>query len=310
MFAQILTPDARMNRVRSGRASPYTFRWVLANQRGQGVATVGAVDWVSGRAQSFIGADGARIHDGTSRLAQNTPIGKWHHVSVEVDAEVFTPLDEAPLNPTQIRQQGNRSSLLKARIEVALGTARIRTFDFDIGSGVDLDVAAHAINWIEVLVPDPAEDARPPSDPQPVGAALGERKIESVLTTTAYFTTGSPAQRQPLTYTVPVYLSNGNQETIMYLPRVSASIEVELVTDEQQAAADGIIVDFIYVPNVLPAATYIQPSSYFILSSVGLPRNSHRIPRTSIPDGCNAFRVSRLFGSDDTSSSLIQILNV
>lgn len=316
MVCNPLSPDIRKVRVRSGLASPYTFRWVLpaiALPTTPPTPPIGAVDFLSGAnvtANRVQGAHGATIHDGNARIAQNPPLGKWQHVTFEVDGELMTPLEDPPLLASAIQGHGNRATLLKARIHLGLGTGRVRSFDCDIGAGVEFDVAAYQINGIEVLIPDPSDDATPPITPTPVGQTPLDRKIETVITVGAYFTAGSPQGfRQPLTYTVPVVLA-ANMQQNFFVPRVAGALEIEAMADEQQAAADGLIIDFIYVLDQLAEATFTAPPTFFVLSSVSTPGGSHQIPRTLIPDQCNAFRIRRTFAGNDTGASFIQVLNV
>ncbi len=302
-----LTPDARKVIVRSPLVtSPYTFRWIRPNEQTEG--SIGSVDYVKVPGPQANRLNGATIHDGTERIAQNPPMGKWHHISISVDGEIMIDAELPPPNPPQVvAPAGNLSSLLKARITLAMGTGRMRTFDFDIGAGVEFAVACYAVNVLEVLIPDPTLSV--PNAPAAQGSPPVAFQLASVITPTIYFTVVGHKERHPLTYTVPTVLSaDPNDE--FFIPRVADSIEIEVGVDETQAGADGLIVDFLYVNPVLPVATYTPPASFFVLDSVGLAGSSRRIPRTLIPGNANAFRLRRTFATDETVVGLIQVLNV
>ena len=303
-----LTPDARKVIVRSPLVtSPYTFRWIRPNEQAEG--NIGTVDYVKVPGPQAQRLNGAVIHDGTPRIGQNPPMGKWHHVSIAVNGELLIDAELPPPNsPDVVAPAGNLSSLLKARIRLAMGTGRERTFDFDIGAGVEFDVACYAVNLLEVLIPDPTLEV--PNAPIAQGSPPAAFQLASVITPTIYFTPQLPEGfRQPLTYTVPTVLSADPNDNF-FIPRVAGAIEIEVGVNDTQAAVDGLIVDFLYVPPVVPVATFVAPASFFLLDSVGLAASSRRIPRILIPDTANAFRLRRTFADDDTIVNFIQVLNV
>lgn len=311
-----LARDARKARVVSGAAVPSIFRWVQPNvplPTSPPTPGIGSVDWVSGTIGNQIQRlNGAVIHDGTTRLiAREALAGRWQHVSVSVNGELWTPLADEPLTASRIQQAGQLASALKMRMQIAMGDARPRAIECDVGAGFQADICCYGFNSIEVLVPDPSEDARPDPAPSPVGDTLPDLKIESVITVAAYCTAGVPQGfRQPLIWSCPVYL-DGNQ-TEFFVPRQRGAIEIEAVTMDQQAAADGLLVEFLSVPgaDLLPFATYTAPPSYFVVGAIGVPGGQHRIPRTLIPADANAFRVTESVGDDDTIANLIQVLEV
>ena len=305
MVCNPLTPDSREVIVRSPLVtSPYTFRWIRPNERTEG--DLGTVDYVKTPGTVTQRLNGATIHDGTNRVGQNPPLGKWHHVSIAVNGEIMIDAElPRPEAPAVVAPAGNLSSLLKARIRLAMGTSRERTFDFDIGAGVEFDVACYAVQVLEVLIPDP--NLVVAGAPVAQGSPPAAFQLASVLTPTIYFTSLRPEGfRQPLTYTVPTVIPGAAD---FFIPRVAGAIQIEVGVDDILAAVDGLVVDFLYVPPVLPVATFTAPTSFFLLDSVGLAASSRRIPRILIPDTANAFRLRRT-GGDETIVNFIQVLNV
>jgi hypothetical protein len=299
-----LSPDAQKVLVRVPLVNPGAFRWILANDPRDEIAD--EVSFLHAPTTTR-GGNGALIHSGTERLAQNPPLGKYHYVSIEVDGEIAYDIGEAPvfeplLQPPVVQSTGNRSSLLKARITLDMGTGKQRKFDFDIGAGVEFSVAAYAISKIEVLIPDPRVSI--PAEPSPEGDT-GPFQLATVLTTTAYFTQQSARQKNPLTYTVPAALNVNLTE--FFVPRVADSVAIEAGAFE----GTSIVVDFLYVPPGFREASYTAPASYYVLDSAQPPTATSRIPRTLIPGNANAMRVRRTGGPAGSQVvNLIQVLNV
>ena len=288
-----LTPDAYKYLVRIPLVSAFAFQWILANQ---GRLDLGdSVDYIKALVATR-GANGAVIHAGTERLGQNAPFGKWHHISIEVDGELLYDATTDPrLEASEVQSTGNRSSLLKARITLDLGNGRQRDFDFDIGAGVEFDVACYAVSKLEVLIPDPRVAV--PNDPPPVPPPAVALQSATVLTSTIYLATQQSHVAQPLTYTVPLIIAN--DPGAAFVPRVPDSVEVTGGTDEFIATAGGAIIDFLYRPGGLRQVEYATspraPASFFVLDQIALPAASTRFPRVLIPGNANAFRVRRTF---------------
>ena len=297
-----LSPDAMKYIVRVPLVSAYAFEWIKANNPRDGIGD--SVDFVKSLTTNRRN-NGAIIHEGNERVAQNSPYGKWHHVSIEVDGELMLDAAAALPEPPQIQSLGNLSSILKARITLDLGNARVRTFDFDIGAGVEFEVAAYNVQEIEVLIPDPRVNI--PFEPPVGGSDPGPQQLATVLTSTVYFTTYSGRQHNPLVYTTPVVLTVN--DAVWFVPRVSDSIELSGGVDDIAVAAGDVIVDFIYVPRQLRAVTPTAPPAFFILDQIALEAGSSRFPRVLIPGNANAFRVRRAFGTPSTTVNLIQVLN-
>lgn len=300
-----LSPDAYKWWLTLPLVSPYAFRWIPANDPRVQPAS-GDLFFVKEASPSATSGNGAIIHFGDQRLGQNTPFGKWHHVSITVNGELAVPVADAPPEPPEIQSTGNFASLLKARITLGMGAARVREFEFDIGAGVEFDVAAYSVNKIELLVPDPRVVI--PGEPPPVGDDPGPLQLGTVLTPTVYFTTQSGRQHNPLTYTVPVVLSAAAPGWI--IPRVRDSVFISAGTDEFQDLAGGAFLDFLYVPGGLREATFGPFPPFFVLDTIALPAGSTRFPQTIIPGNANAFAVRRAFESADTVINVVQILNV
>lgn len=303
-----LNPDAMKVIVRSPIASPYAYRWILANDRR--LALGDSVDFVAEPQTIAQTLNGAQIATGTDHVTANQPYGKVHHVSIAVDGELLDPIGSEIRQPPEVSALGNRSSLLKARITLGMGNARIRKFDFDIGAGVEFDVKAYKIKNIEVLIPDPRVPilnaellVPPPSQP--------EGQLSTLLTTTTYFTTIATGQHNPLTYTVPLILA-GEEQASWMVPRVADSVAVTGgVNAFDDAASGGVIVDFIYVTGGLREVVFGPPFPNFsILDQVALPAGSSRLPHTLIPGNANAFLVRRTFETASTLVNVVQVLNL
>jgi len=307
-----LSPDSYLYLVRVPLVSPYAFRWVLQEPR---TPELGSLTFVKDSSPSAPHSGNASIlHMGDERVAQNSPFGKWQHISMSVDGEVAHPVDESVLSPSAIRTRGSRSSLLKARLTLAMGTSRVRYIDFDVSAGVEFDVAAYSVQKIEVLVPDPRVDI--PNEPDPIGDDPGPLQLETLLRSSVYFTLGSARQHNPLTYTVPVILA-GEAQASWLIPRVADSVDVTGGIDAIAADGATVMLDFVYVPDWATAPNGVAEvlfgppfPPFFVLDTVVVPTGSSRFPRTTIPGNANAFLVRRTIESDDTYVSVVQILNV
>ncbi|MCH9637717.1 MAG: hypothetical protein K0U16_07220 [Gammaproteobacteria bacterium] len=317
MSCNPLTPDSQKYIVKSPLASPGAFRWIRPNVRDEPTAAspngIGDVNFVNRPALQLKRLSGAVIHTGTDNLKQNPPFGKWNHISIEVNGELMPDAEEDAPTASEVQSRGNLASILKGRITLGMGTARERTFDFDIGAGVEFDVAAYHVQRIEALIPDPQEGASfdPPYLVDGIPEAAPALQLATVLTTTCYFTCGSGRQHNPLTYTVPVLMDANNPQYL--IPRQRDSVRITGGVDEFTAAAGGAVIDFIYVPSQLSqvirgAAATFPP--FFVLDQVALPISSTRFPEVVIPNNCNAFRISRTFAGDDTLANIVQVLNV
>ena len=285
--------------------SVYAYQWIPANQ--PTIPESGDLLFVKEASPSNTSGNGAIIHFGTQWIGQNAVMGKWQHVSIHVNGELALPVGSPEPPPHVVQSTGNRSSALKARITLGMGAARIREFEFDIGAGVEFDVACLAINKLELLVPDMRVDI--PVEPPPVGEDPGPLQLATVLTPAIYFTTISGRQHNPLTYTVPVVMSADAPSWL--IPRVRDSVAITGGTDEAGLLAGGIIVDFVYVPGGVQQTTSGPPfPPFFVLDQVALPPGSTRIPQTLIPGNANAFIIRRTFETDDNVVNLVQVLNV
>jgi hypothetical protein len=309
-FCDPLNPDAYKVIVRVPIVSPYAFQWILANDRRLMLGD--SVDYVSTPQTIKQTLNGAQISLGNDHVNANQPYGKVQHVSIAVDGELADPIGSPLREPPEVGAIGSRSSLLKARITLGMGTARRRWFDFDIGAGVEFDVKAYKIKNIEVLIPDPRVEIPTLADapqPTPPATAFTEGQLSTVLTTTTYFTTHSTGQHNPLTYTTPIILNGAFSEA--FVPRVADSVEVTgASSDDGLGAGLGLFYDFLYVPDGIRLATYTAPPSYAVLDSMRLPTGFTTFPRQLIPGNANAFRVRRTPGSPNFMTNLIQVLNV
>ncbi len=298
-----LTPDAQKALVEVPEVNPFAFQWILANNRRDD--DVGSnVTFVKAPRSLHQGLNGAVIHMGTERLAQNPPLGKWHHVSMDVAGELMTDAGATPPATSDVQSIGNRSSLLKARITLDMGTGRQRDFDFDIGAGVEFDVACYAVSKIEVLIPDPRVAI--PTDP-PFQPTLPTQQLSTVLTSTIYFLLYGTHQRAPVTYTVPAIITGAPGD--MFIPRQPDAVALSFCVDSVAVLAGDFTVDFIYVAGGLPQATYVAPGAFTVVSQVSTPAGFSCVPQTLIPGNANAFRVRRFDGALSPRLSIIQVLN-
>lgn len=283
-------------------ANPFALRWVPALTRigGEQAGTLTPL----GRTIPAQAATSA-IHPGDGGL-RSSPAGPWHHISIAVVGEVIFPTGAPPPSVDTVAQSSaaNRSTSLKARITLSMGTSRTRVFDIDIGAGVELDVRCRAVVSIEVLVPDPTSI---PISPEPLGeGGLGFRNACALVTTV---TCGVAPQgyRNPVTYTQS-FLILGTDGSNALMPRMRDAIEIEIFGSSigDFAGAQG---QFVYVPSspIDPVYDFMEtPAEIGIINS---DLGGGSTGRHVIPGSANAILLANATGGNATVTA-VQILNV
>lgn len=288
-------------------ANPFAYRWIPAMERAFDL--IGQVSYVDAP-RSIMGSTGAQIHPGDNMTTVDqsaTSCGIWHHISISVPGEVATPVGQEQPQAPEVQSTGNFSSMLKARIVLDLGNARQRTFDFDIGAGVEFDVKAYWVNEIKVLIPDPNDP--PPSLPDVI--VEDPHQLATVLTTAVYAASVPQGYKMPLTYSQLFLLAPGDAAEV-FMPVMPDAREVAFYTSESQVAAGGALLEFIYLFENLrePVFNTFAPSDFVRVGSVVLPAGASNTDRVLIPGQANAMRITRTFGSDNTAVNVVQVLNV
>lgn len=300
------SPDCEVRVARVPLVSPYAFQWIPVND--PSIPESGSLERATQIANQPRICNTSEIHEGDVGFAQNVPMGKWHHISIEVDGELAFPADDlAPIDACNVPVFGMRSSMLKARVKLRMAAGCTRFFDFDIDAGVEFDVAAYSVDGITLLIPDPRVEI--PNELPPVGVDPGPLQLVSKFTSTVYFTPKDPqGYAEPLTYTVPFVLGVGQE---MFVPRTADAQFVRAVVDGSFGGLGSIAVDFIHVPGELQQATYVAPPTFFPgLGTLTIGPAETVSEQPQIPGMVNAFRIRRTDEAPLIAGSLIQILNV
>lgn len=303
MSCNPLSPDSMKYLVRVPLISPYAFRWILPNTPQDG--DIGSVDYVK-QITPATRKNGAVIHEGNERVAQNSPFGKWQTIGIEVDGELMVAASNPEPDLTLVQSTGNRSSLLKARATLDLGNARTRSFDFDIAAGVGFAVPAYSVQKLEVLVPDPRVEI--PFERDPVGVDPGPLQSATVLTTSAYFTAQQPNTRSILTYTTPIFITAA--DATWFVPRAQESVEIQLALNTFTVGTSIVLLDFLYVPEGIREATQVAPTTFFLLDQLTLDvlGGPSRSMKVAIPGNANAYRLTRSVVTPFTFVNVIEFL--
>ena len=281
----------------SGLANPFALRWVPVGTifggapAGEIVATGRTVP-VPNAANLLHPGDGGHV---------TGDIQRWHHISISVQGEAIFPAATVPDRPEGAAGNGHHSSIVKARITLALDNSRKRTFVADVGAGIELDVRCRAVEMIEALVPDPT------SLPLGLPGTLADPFTFFAIITTCVTTCDVPqGYRVPAKYSQSFFLLPGSLTWTM--PVVEAAQEVEIISTDGLVAPPGpTVASFLYVqtPNLEPSPGTPIPS--VPLGDFGAPLG--RGPRT-IPGTANAIRVARPPGDPAGPVTIIQLLNV
>jgi hypothetical protein len=295
--APVLLPPSYRYIVRSLSASVWSTLWVPAAQRNGVIEGPGII--FSAGTRSLERQQGAEIHPGNTAIGQYAA-GVWHHVSIAVDGELRTENGVSP-DAATIDSTGWRASILKARITLMMGNSRQRSFDFDIGAGVEFDIKAQAVQSIEVLVPDPAGIVTQPDDVT--------RQVNTILMSTVYCEP-SAGRHARLTYSQPFWITGAFTE--WWMPVMPNASEVMLQVEDAAAAAVIARAELVDVSSgALINPTYGPPptvSSYSVLGGVAVPPNSSSSPRVPLGQA-NAIRVV-VAAPAPSVVNVVQILDV
>lgn len=270
-------------------ANPFLLRWLPPGpRRGQPI--------VEGSGYSQVRAPNAApmqtgyaLHPG-DQTENPQPAGVWHHVSIsprEVILPAGTTIDGLDL--VGLPDRGNPSTILKARILLSMGNGRTRTFDFDVGAGVEFKVRAYAVLGVDALVPDPAGPGNTPEDVE-----NNPRALATFFTTAVYCGVSNSHEKNPLTYSQVFELEDDS----VVMPVVAGARQVQFF------ATEDLTVDFTYIMAnpVLPSTTLMTPR--VIVSSVTVT-GGEPSPILFIPANVNAFTVT----SGTGFINIVQILN-
>lgn len=287
-------------------ADPLAFRWVVPNEElvsnGQ---TVGNVQFGE-MPRTNVRINGGQINPGdNTHNGQVQSVPTWHHVSIEVDGELAYRVAEFPDGPGAEMNNANRSSMLKARIQVAMGASRVREFDFDIGAGVEFVVRGHWVNWVKALIPDPTQ----PPPVQPGVIVTDPHALRTVLTTAVYCTTLPTFYKNPLTYSQAFTMGGG--VTSWSMPVVADAREVMLTIDT--FSPDEVIasIQFEYAFGDVSEPSYGALAVPSIdVGRVTIPINAGTSPVVPIPGQANSMRIVVPGGAPTAIANVVQILNV
>jgi hypothetical protein len=270
-------------------ADPFLQRWLPPGPRRNQPIVVGSGYSQVRALRAMTMQTGYSLHSG-DQTENPQPVGVWHHVSISA-LETFQPPGTTidGLNLVGLPDIGNQSSLLKARIKLSMGNARARTFDFDIGAGVEFKVRAYAVLGIDALVPDPEGGGVAPED-----VSANPRALATFVTTAVYCSASNSTEKNPLTYS-QVFLLADNQVT---MPVVAGARQVQFF------ATEDTTVEFSYVFENPIVASSVYPTGRVIISSV-LVESGIPSPILFIPVNVNAFTVPNGSGQ----LNIVQILN-
>jgi hypothetical protein len=284
-----------------GLANPFALRWVPVNTLIDGVP-VGEI-FALGRTTPIPNAASV-IHPGDGG---HLPAGDgyvWHHISIGIDGEAIFPANAVPPNPERFADNnGNQSTLLKARIKLSMGNSRTRQFDIDIGAGVEIDVLARSVVSIEALVPDPT------SIPAAVPAELAPPGFTFAVALVATVTCGACCRdKMPATYSQPFFFGL-RTETAAVMPIVRDAREIELFAGALSVVAGTPSVQgiFAYVLSSPVEPSFVLPTTFVNMGEIVSGPGFTQTPRQIIPGNANAIIVSS--GTSGGLVNVVQILN-
>lgn len=291
-----------------GIANPFALNWVPPNTlftTATGAPAQAGQVYPLGKTMP-LPSDAGVIHPGDGG---NRPAGTssdWHHISIGVVGEAIF-LGPPPDNAAAFAQNGNPSTMLKARITLSMGNSRVRRFDIDVGAGVEIDVRARAVISIEALVPDPTS-----LEGVPFPDALGEGGVSAftfavALVATVYCGCCPQGYKMPVTYSQSFFLAGGGADVTM--PIVSDAREIELFASDPAEAEPAVVGEFVYVPEIVRAAIGV-PAVSAPMGDVVSPPGETSTRRVIIPGNANAILLSRGAETDGTTINVVQILNV
>lgn len=293
-----------------GIANPFALNWVPPNMI-IGGTPAGEV-FPLGRTIPLPNLSSV-IHPGNGG-ATTIDNSHWHHISIGVDGEFIFPFDAQPDNVDRIAQSnGNRSTLLKARVTLAMGNSRTRFFDIDIGAGVEIDVKCRAVAAVEALVPDPT--SIPTIVPEGFEAPPGGSQFAVAVTTTVTTCSAPKVHRACAKYSQAFFIDPTATPTQAngLMPIFPDAQEIQLFASDVIAAAGSVTGQFFYlldqlVPSYITMAPPPPPAAPMgdIVSAAGQANTIVDM----IPGNANAIVVSRGAATDNTTINVVQILNV
>lgn len=260
---------------------PLAYRWNVAEDLDP-EGSVAINDTLSrGLTQSEVIRSGPRdgqIFAGYNPDPSGHDRGYHQYVSISVQSDMAYPAADAVMPPELVQNRASWSTALKARAHLAMGAAKVRHIDFDIGSGVEFSVGAHRVMHIQLLVPDPTAVQQVI---QPLPRPAEQHSAE--ITTAVYDRLSALGHARPLTHTTPFGLNLGAQMVVAIVPD-SSSFDVSI------QAGGSVTVDMVNVPFVNTLAerptNYIgAPTTPLSQGQIAVPaaagvHHSHRIPGT------------------------------
>jgi len=279
----------------TGLANPFALNWVPVGTIFGGVAAGEIV--ALGRTVPLPNASNF-LHPGDG--GRNVgDVQHWHHISISVQGAAIFPAAEVPERPEGAAGNGHHSTLAKARITLALDNSRTRTFDVDIGAGVEIDVKCRSVEMIQALVPDPTSlPAALPEDLAPPGF-----NFVAIITTCVTTCEVPQGYKMPAKYS-QAFFAAGGDAGVWTMPVMPSAHEVEIFTSDP---ASQVSATFLYVltPSLQPSIGTPTPSVP-VGSAVSPPLLGHT-PRIIIPGNANAINVSR---PGSGAINVVQLLNV
>jgi hypothetical protein len=252
---------------------------------------------------------GQGLHPGDSTSNPEALHGLFHHISIEPLGEVFflrgTPVPPASL----VVGSGNAATTTKARVHLLMGNARERSFDLDIGAGVEFAVKADRVLDVVPLVPDDTTGGR----------TVSVDSFTAVIVTTIYCSQYPTPCCMRQRYTQVFDFSSVNTAVMPVMP---AARDAELLVDAATVGPGQATIQFIYMiaPEVdatTDPPTFTQPpitasygapaSPFVVIGSATILQGESNTAIVPIPNGANAIIVSNSGGG---FASLVQYLNV
>ncbi len=294
-----------------GRADPFALRWIpvldFVTDPVTGLQQEAGEIFPLGRTTPIPGV-GSAIHPGDGG-ARTADVHHWHHISIGVKGEAIFPIGSEPPNIDRVAEShGNKSTLLKARVILAMGNSRTRSFDIDIGAGVEIDVKCRAIVGIIALVPDPT--SIPPNEPDELETT--PREFASAVVVTCSTCEAPKNHRICAKYTQSFFIDPTAlpAQSTAVMPIMPDAQEIELYVDDVVAGAGSVAGQFIYGLENPIVASYTPPVASIPIGLLqSLPFQAH-VPTATIPGDANAILLQRGASTDDSVITVVQILNV
>lgn len=276
-------------------ANPFLLTWRPPGPRRNQPVVVGSGYSQVKSPTSMPMQTGYSMHSG-DQTPNPQPVGVWHHVSISA-RETLHPVGTTieGLNLIGLPDIGIPSSMLKARIRLALGNGRERSFDFDVGAGVEFKVRAYGVYGIDALVPDPEGGGAIPEDVE-----ANPRALATFLTTAVYCGVSNSHEKNPLTYSQAFELEDNSA----FMPVVAGARQVQVFSDQE----GPITIEFLYAFGNPLSPSYTIPTDSAIISYFQIPAGETNSPIVFIPGNANAIAVRTAPGT--TRLNIVQILNV